>query len=53
MTVHFTEEKDEKTGDMVRICPSCKKALSNGLKAMRKYSNLLGVNTIANIILSR
>ncbi|EZF29950.1 hypothetical protein H109_04082 [Trichophyton interdigitale MR816] len=34
VTVHFTEEKDEKTGDMVRICPSCKKALSNGLKAM-------------------
>lgn len=53
VTVHFTEEKNEKTGDMVRICPSCKKALSNGLKAMRKYSNLLRVNTIANIIRSR
>ncbi|EZG04639.1 hypothetical protein H106_05533 [Trichophyton rubrum CBS 735.88] len=34
VTVHFTEEKDDKTGDMVRICPSCKKALSNGLKAI-------------------
>ncbi|KAI9887123.1 MAG: hypothetical protein M1823_001030 [Watsoniomyces obsoletus] len=34
ITVNFSEEKDEKTGDIVRICPSCKKVLTNGLKAM-------------------
>ncbi|TGZ83734.1 hypothetical protein EX30DRAFT_327394 [Ascodesmis nigricans] len=34
--VHFTEEADEKTkhGDPQRICPSCKKVLSNANKAM-------------------
>jgi nitric oxide synthase-interacting protein len=38
--VHFTEDKtedltstDQQTS---RICPSCKKVLTNGLKAMRK-----------------
>ncbi|KAH0544913.1 hypothetical protein FGG08_000993 [Glutinoglossum americanum] len=34
VTVNFTEEKDEKTGEMARVCPSCKKVLSNGSKAM-------------------
>ncbi|KAI9815436.1 MAG: hypothetical protein M1827_002570 [Pycnora praestabilis] len=34
VTVNFAEEKDIKTGEMVRSCPSCKKGLSNGLKAM-------------------
>ncbi|KAI1964632.1 hypothetical protein LOZ58_001317 [Ophidiomyces ophidiicola] len=34
VTVNFTEEKDEKSHEMVRICPSCKRALSNGVKAM-------------------
>lgn len=33
-TLHFTEEKDSKTGDNVRSCPSCKKALTNATKAM-------------------
>ncbi|KAJ5122710.1 hypothetical protein N7448_003843 [Penicillium atrosanguineum] len=31
--VHFTEDKAS-DGTMARICPSCKKNLSNGLKAM-------------------
>ncbi|KAJ5369038.1 uncharacterized protein N7496_008798 [Penicillium cataractarum] len=31
--VHFTEEKDS-DGTVSRVCPSCKKNLSNGLKAM-------------------
>ncbi|KAE8334715.1 hypothetical protein BDV24DRAFT_172163 [Aspergillus arachidicola] len=31
--VHFTEEKAS-DGSMARICPSCKKTLTNGLKAM-------------------
>jgi nitric oxide synthase-interacting protein len=32
--VHFTEEKAS-DGTVSRVCPSCKKNLSNGLKAMR------------------
>ena len=32
--VHFTEEKAV-DGSVSRVCPSCKKSLSNGLKAMR------------------
>ena len=32
--VHFTEEKGS-DGSMARVCPSCKKTLTNGLKAMR------------------
>ena len=37
--VKFLEEKDEKTkhGEPQRICPSCKKVLSNSIKAMRKF----------------
>lgn len=31
--VNFTEEKDEKTKLTVRICPACKRALSNSSKA--------------------
>ncbi|KAE8393217.1 hypothetical protein ETB97_005048 [Aspergillus alliaceus] len=31
--VHFTEDKTS-DGSMARICPSCKKTLTNGLKAM-------------------
>ncbi len=34
VTVEFTEEKDDKSDELIRICPSCKKALSNGIKAM-------------------
>lgn len=34
ITVEFTEEKDSTTGTSQRICPSCKKALSNTSKAM-------------------
>lgn len=34
--VHFTEEKAS-DGTVSRICPSCKKNLSNGLKAMRTW----------------
>ena len=34
VTVNFTEEKDDETTKQIRICPSCKKGLSNGLKAM-------------------
>ncbi|KAI9837717.1 MAG: hypothetical protein M1819_006650 [Sarea resinae] len=35
VTVHFTEEKDPKTGEpTARICPSCRKTLSNSSKAM-------------------
>lgn len=34
--VHFTEEKvEDGSGEVSRICPSCKKVLTNGLKAMR------------------
>lgn len=32
--VHFAEEKGP-GGSVSRVCPSCKKNLSNGLKAMR------------------
>lgn len=32
--VNFTEEKDSSTGESVRSCPSCRKALSNATKAM-------------------
>ncbi|KAF2086431.1 hypothetical protein K490DRAFT_66626 [Saccharata proteae CBS 121410] len=34
VTVNFTEEKDAKSGSMVRSCPSCRKVLSNSTKAM-------------------
>lgn len=34
ITVEFTDEKDSTTGTSQRICPSCKKALSNTSKAM-------------------
>jgi nitric oxide synthase-interacting protein len=34
ITVEFTEEKDSATGTNQRICPSCKKVLSNTSKAM-------------------
>ncbi|PGH13381.1 hypothetical protein AJ79_03660 [Helicocarpus griseus UAMH5409] len=33
VTVNFTENKDEQ-GETIRICPSCKKGLSNGVKAI-------------------
>lgn len=32
--VTFSEEKDDKTGELQRVCPSCKKALSNSAKAV-------------------
>ncbi|KAK0722472.1 hypothetical protein B0T26DRAFT_220786 [Lasiosphaeria miniovina] len=34
VTVHFTEETDSATKATQRICPSCKKALSNSSKAV-------------------
>jgi nitric oxide synthase-interacting protein len=34
ITVVFTDEKDATTGTSQRICPSCKKRLSNTSKAM-------------------
>lgn len=34
VTVAFAEEKDSTTGQTQRICPSCKKILSNTSKAM-------------------
>ncbi len=34
VTVNFTEEKDERTGDAIRVCPSCKKGLGGGMKVM-------------------
>ncbi|KAH0565632.1 hypothetical protein GP486_000964 [Trichoglossum hirsutum] len=34
VSVNFTEEKDGKSGEVTRVCPSCKKVLSNGSKAM-------------------
>ncbi|KAF4628061.1 hypothetical protein G7Y89_g10095 [Cudoniella acicularis] len=34
VTVAFTEEKDSTTGASQRVCPSCKRALSNTSKAM-------------------
>ncbi|KAB5569980.1 hypothetical protein GE09DRAFT_692243 [Coniochaeta sp. 2T2.1] len=34
ITVHFTEETDEKTKTTTRICPACQRALSNSSKAM-------------------
>ncbi|TVY25949.1 E3 ubiquitin-protein ligase [Lachnellula hyalina] len=34
VTLAFTEEKDASTGTIQRICPSCKKVLSNNSKAM-------------------
>ncbi|KAL9083771.1 MAG: hypothetical protein Q9165_008381 [Trypethelium subeluteriae] len=34
VTLHFAEEKDSKTGEAVRSCPSCRKALSNATKAI-------------------
>lgn len=32
--VKFSEDEDSKTGDTLRICPSCKKGLSNSSRAM-------------------
>ena len=34
VTVVFTEDRDSKTGETIRICPSCKKGLSNSSRAM-------------------
>jgi len=34
VSVHFTEEKAEASNDLVRSCPSCKKALTNSTKAV-------------------
>lgn len=34
ITVNFGEEKDDKTKKVNRICPACKKVLSNSSKAM-------------------
>ena len=43
VAVQFTEQADEKTkhGDAARICPSCKKGLSNSIKAMRMWCRRL------------
>ncbi|KAI9861647.1 MAG: hypothetical protein M1824_002077 [Vezdaea acicularis] len=32
--ISFAEEKDEKSGLLIRVCPSCNKPLSNSLKAI-------------------
>lgn len=37
--VQFTEEKTD-DGTLARVCPSCKKTLTNGLRAMRMFSSL-------------
>ncbi|KAL2369122.1 RING finger domain-containing protein, variant [Blastomyces gilchristii SLH14081] len=34
ITVNFTEDKDKQSGETIRICPSCKKVLSNGVKSI-------------------
>jgi nitric oxide synthase-interacting protein len=34
VTVVFSEDRDSKTGETIRICPSCKKGLSNSSRAM-------------------
>ena len=34
VVLQFAEERDSKTREMVRSCPSCRKALSNATKAM-------------------
>jgi nitric oxide synthase-interacting protein len=34
VAVGFSEDKDSKTGETIRICPSCKKGLSNSSRAM-------------------
>ncbi|OJD16765.1 hypothetical protein AJ78_03103 [Emergomyces pasteurianus Ep9510] len=34
VNVNFTEDKDDQSGETIRICPSCKKGLSNGVKAI-------------------
>ncbi|ODH38928.1 hypothetical protein ACO22_02090 [Paracoccidioides brasiliensis] len=34
VTVNFTENKDDQSGETIRICPSCQKGLSNGVKAI-------------------
>ncbi len=34
VTVNFTEEKDDRTGEVLRVCPSCKKGLGGGMKIM-------------------
>ncbi|KAI9815178.1 MAG: hypothetical protein M1826_002092 [Phylliscum demangeonii] len=34
VTVHFSEEKDDQTGELVRSCPSCKRVLGKGMKAV-------------------
>jgi nitric oxide synthase-interacting protein len=43
--VHFTEDKSEDLASTQlqtsRVCPSCKKVLTNGLKAMRKSCSLV------------
>ncbi|KMP00710.1 hypothetical protein CIRG_00852 [Coccidioides immitis RMSCC 2394] len=34
VSVNFSEVKDDQSGEMIRVCPSCKRALKNGVKAM-------------------
>ncbi|KAI5297911.1 hypothetical protein KEM55_004078 [Ascosphaera atra] len=34
VTVHFTEEKDDETKEVTRICPACRKGLTNGSRAI-------------------
>lgn len=34
VTVNFTEETDSSSGKIIRVCPSCKKTLSNATKAI-------------------
>lgn len=46
--VHFTEDKAS-DGSMSRVCPSCKKNLTNGLRAMRMYTLALSVYDQSNL----
>lgn len=39
VTVNFTESKDEQSGELIRICPACTRALNNGVKAMCKLTH--------------
>lgn len=43
VTLQFEEEKEEKTrhGEVTRMCPSCRKALSNEVKAIGMVEGLL------------
>lgn len=49
--VHFTEEAGS-DGAMLRVCPSCKKTLTNSVKVMRKLASCsvcyVGANAVSS-----